>query len=54
MADSLDVNLVLGLDIEYETETTGEGGPGMVPRPRTGHVDVLQIAITDKVYIFKV
>lgn len=49
-----DSSLVIGFDIEYETETTGQGGPGAVPRARTGQVDVIQICTDDMVYVFKV
>ncbi|KAF8076563.1 hypothetical protein FPV67DRAFT_1559024 [Lyophyllum atratum] len=46
--------LVIGFDIEYEVETTGQGGPGANPRARTGQLDVIQIAMEGAVYVFKV
>lgn len=48
-----DACLVIGFDIEYDTETTGQGGPGMVPRARTGRVDVIQLSCEDATYVFK-
>ncbi|KAF5368208.1 hypothetical protein D9615_010532 [Tricholomella constricta] len=45
--------IVIGLDIEYQVETTGQGGPGAQPRARTGQVDVIQIATLDIIYVFK-
>ncbi|KAF5382655.1 hypothetical protein D9615_003032 [Tricholomella constricta] len=47
-------HLVIGFDIEYQVETTGQGGPGAVPRAQTSQLDVIQIAMEDTVYIFKV
>ncbi|KAF9051108.1 hypothetical protein BDZ89DRAFT_1056981 [Hymenopellis radicata] len=52
--DSSDSKLVLGFDVEVETETAGQGGPGMVPQPRNGHIDVIQIALESRVYVLKV
>ncbi len=49
-----ETSCVVGLDIEYETETTGQGGPGMVPKPRSGHVDLVQLAVDEQIYLFKV
>ncbi|RDB23206.1 Werner syndrome ATP-dependent helicase [Hypsizygus marmoreus] len=46
--------MVIGFDIEYQVETTGQGGPGAQPRARTGQLDVIQIATQDTIYVFKV
>lgn len=46
--------LMLGFDIEYETETTGQGGPGMVLHAQIGHIDMIQVACEDIIYVFKV
>ncbi len=51
--DFLDSKLVLGFDIEFETETTGQGGPRMVPQ-QTDHIDVIQIALETRIYILKI
>ncbi|KAG6886714.1 hypothetical protein C0992_002689 [Termitomyces sp. T32_za158] len=47
-------HLVIGFDIEYEVETTGQGGPGANPRAQVGKLDVIQIATEETIYIFKI
>ncbi len=46
--------LMLVFDIEYKTETTGRGGPGMVPHAQISHIDMIQVACEDIIYVFKV
>jgi hypothetical protein len=44
--------LVVGFDVEYEVEFDGQGG--VVPRTGSTSCDVVQIAVSDVVYVFKV
>jgi hypothetical protein len=44
--------LVVGFDVEYEVELDGQGG--VTPRTGSSSCDVLQIAVSDVVYVFKV
>ncbi|KAF9001636.1 hypothetical protein BDZ89DRAFT_1050403 [Hymenopellis radicata] len=44
---------ILGFDLEYEVGTTGQGGPGAVPRATSAAVDVVQFATDSDIYVFK-
>jgi len=44
--------LVIGFDVEYEVEFDGQGG--VVSRTGSSACDVVQIAVSDAVYVFKV
>lgn len=44
--------LVIGFDVKYEVEPDGRGG--VVSKAGSSSCDVVQIALTDTVYIFKV
>ena len=44
--------LVVGFDVEYEMELDGQSG--VVSRTESSSCDVLQVAIHDTVYVFKV
>ncbi|KAK7448771.1 hypothetical protein VKT23_013502 [Stygiomarasmius scandens] len=47
-------HLVVGFDVEWQLDTTGQPGPGSVPHSRTGQVDVISISLESEVYVFKV
>ncbi|KAK7436622.1 hypothetical protein VKT23_019029 [Stygiomarasmius scandens] len=46
--------LILGFDIEYRTEVTGQAGPMLLPRAQKGIVDVIQISKHNIAYVFQV
>ncbi|THU78917.1 hypothetical protein K435DRAFT_876103 [Dendrothele bispora CBS 962.96] len=47
-------HIVVGFDIVYHTNVTGEGGPLAAPRAKAGIVDVVQVSGPDFAYVFKV
>lgn len=46
--------LVVGLTVKYDTEIQGHSGLGKNLRPLSIQVDLIQIAMEDVIYIFKV
>jgi len=44
--------LIIGFDVEYEVEFDGQSG--VISKSGTSGCDVIQIAVSDAVYVFKV